>query len=160
MQKRNISGKNLSSVITSEDILGKDVIDTNGSFIGVVEKVLIDPSSLNFVGISIDKGFLTKGLTLGKNYIQRITDHAVFLKIRVAYEIKGMQVFDMNGKIIGRVSSIDLYGTKNKIVSINVRPEVMSIFRKEITIPYKYVKNVGDNIVLNIQLEILIKYEL
>ncbi len=158
--ERNISGKDLSKVITSEDILGKDVIDSDGRFIGVVDKVLIDPRLFDFVGISLDKGFLRRGLSIGKNYIQKITDHAVFLKIRVAYELKGMAVFDKDGKRIGKVVALELAGHTNKITHLIISTPLASLIR-EFTIPFKHVKNIGENIILAITKEaIAVQHEL
>ena len=146
--QKTISGRDLSKTITSEDLLGKEVIDFDGSFIGVVEKVLIDPYKLDFVGISIDKGFLRKGFTLGKGYIHKITPHAVFLKIKVSYDVKGKLVFDSDGELVGTVTSIDLYGSKNKIVNIIVRPNIFA--KKEIVIPAGHLKDIGENVMLNV----------
>src|SRR3989338_7378836 len=123
MQQKTISGRDLSKTLTSEDLLGKDVIDFNGTFIGVVEKVLIDPNEMDFVGISVDKGFLRKGLTIGRTYIDKIREHALFLKIRVSYEVKGKIVFDKDGVSIGKVSTIELFENKNEIINIIVRPK-------------------------------------
>src|SRR3990167_7840081 len=69
MQEKSISGKRINKSITSEDILGKDVIDAEGGFIGVAEKIFIDPEPMDFIGISVDKGLIRSGLTIGKNYI-------------------------------------------------------------------------------------------
>ncbi|MEK6909230.1 MAG: PRC-barrel domain-containing protein [Nanoarchaeota archaeon] len=152
MPQKSISGRDLSKALTSEDLLGKEVIDFDGTFIGVIEKVLIDPNELEFVGISVDKGFLRKGLTVGRNYINKITEHAVFLKIRVSYEVKGKVVFDKDGRIIGRVSSIELYENKNQIVSLIVRPNILSfLFKEEITIPSNCIREIGENVMLNVK---------
>ncbi len=150
MPQKSISGRDLSKTLTSEDLLGKEVIDFNGTFIGVVEKVLIDPNEMEFVGISIDKGFLKKGLTVGRNYIDKITENAVFLRIRVSYEVKGKIVFDKEGKIVGRVAGIELYENKNQIVSLIVRPNLFLFFRKPINIPSKYITEIGENVMLNV----------
>jgi len=146
--QKTISGRDLSKTVTSEDLLGKEVIDLDGSFIGVVEKVLIDPHKLDFVGISIDKGFLRKGFTLGKGYIDKITPHAVFLKIRVSYDVKGKLVFDNDGELVGTVTSIDLYGSKNKIVNIVLRSSIFA--GREIVIPAEYINEIGENVMLNV----------
>lgn len=151
MQKKYISGRNLSNSISSEDILGKDVIDIDGNYIGVVEKVSVDPKLFTFSSISIDKGFFKKGLTLGSNYIDRVEEHAVFLKIRVAYEIKGKIVFDVDGIRVGVVSGIDLQGNKNKIKSIHVTKNLLyALIGKELIIPLRFIKSIGDNVILNI----------
>lgn len=158
MHKRNISGIELSNAISSEDILGKDVIDLNGTFIGVVERVMIDPKKLIFMGISVDKGFLKRGLTIGRNYIDRISTHAVFLKIKVTYEIKGKIVFDKDGTNLGTVSSIDLHGVRNEIKFIHVRiSRFHSLFKRELVIPSEYIESIGENVILNVKKEQLTK---
>ncbi|MCR4285226.1 MAG: PRC-barrel domain-containing protein [archaeon] len=150
-QQKSISGKAIVKAITSEDILGKDVIDSEGAFIGVAEKVLINSKSLDFIGISVDKGIIRSGLTIGKNYISKITPHAIFLKITVVYDVKGKIVFDKNGEKIGAVSSIDIYGEKNKIKIIYAKPTSSLFFsKKRIAIPIDSIKIVGENVMLNI----------
>ena len=112
MSQTIVDKKELDDTITSDDILGKDVVDHDGEFIGVVEKVHINPNTIELMGISIDKGFLRTGLAIGKDYIAQITPHAVLLKIRPAHKIKGMQVFDVDGNKIGIVTKVDLAGKK------------------------------------------------
>ncbi len=148
MSKRSISGRNLDLAITSDDILGKDVIDKEGNFIGIVEKVLIDPHSLNVIGIEVDKGFLKNGLSIGKSYIDKVTEHAIFLSVRVAYEVKGMLVFDRDGKKIGTVLGVELYGHQNKVKSIRVKKS--GLLRGDLNINSDYIETMGDNIILNI----------
>src|SRR3989344_1441321 len=154
MQENATSGTEINNAITSDEILGKDVIDNNGDFIGVVEKVFIDPQSLQFIGISIDKGFFKHGLSIGKSYIKKITKHALFLNIRVAHQIKNMIVYDKNGKKIGVVSTIDLEGNKNKIKKIRIRREgIFAFLRKELTVAADEIKNIGENIILKMSYE-------
>ena len=158
MQQKSISGRAISKVITSEDILGKDVIDAEGAFIGIAEKIFIDQKSMNFIGISIDKGLIRSGLTIGKNYISKIADHAIFLKIRVVYDIKGKLVFDKNGKKVGTVSSIDIFGEKNKIKNIYVKPySILFSLKETIVIPSDDIENIGDNVILNVTTNSLFK---
>ncbi len=159
MHEKSISGKKISDAITSEDILGKEVIDAEGGFIGVAEKVLIDPESMDFVGISVDKGLVKSGLTVGRDYIDKITDYAIFLKIRVVYDIKGMLVFDRDGKKVGKVSSVDLCGNQNKIKNIYVKVYSFLFFGKEIVVPMDLIGAIGDNVLLNVPIKDLIKDE-
>ena len=154
MSKKSIFGKNLERSITSDDILGKDVIDVDGKFIGVVEKVLIDPIDLDFIGIEVDKGFLKRGLSIGKSYIDKISDRAVFLKIKLVYEIKGMSVFDNIGEKIGKVSEIEVYGFKNKIKKIYVRRGI----KRRLEIPYQFIETIGYNIILSVNKKTLLEY--
>ena len=62
MVKKDVLMEELSETITSDDILGKEVIDAEGGFVGVVENVIIDPENVEIIGISIDNGLLKKGL--------------------------------------------------------------------------------------------------
>jgi len=150
MAKKSISGKNLEKTITSDDILGKEVIDKEGKIIGVAERILIDPKLLDIVGIGVDKGFLKKGIIIGKSYIKRITTHAIFLSIRAMYEIKGMNVFDISGRKVGIVSSVDLQGYKNKIVALHVK---QGLAKKDIIVYPEQIKTIGYNVILNLKKE-------
>lgn len=152
MKQNGMPGRDLSKALTSEDLLGKDVIDYDSTIIGVVEKVLIDPKTLDFVGISIDRGFIRKGVTIGRDYIDEIKEHAVFLKIRMSYEVKGKIVFDSLGRVVGRVYSLELYENMNKIVSLIVRKSLL-FGGKEILIPSKYVRAIGENVMLSVRKE-------
>ena len=147
-RQRSISGKDLDEAITSDDVLGKDVIDSDGRFIGITEKVFIHPNLVEFVGISVDKGFLKKGLSIGKDFIEKIGAEAVFLNISVAYEIKGFKVFDKNGKELGKVSGVALKGHGNDIDAIT-----LSKLRKKWTIPSKMIDKIGYNVILNVKEE-------
>lgn len=146
MSSKDTFGKNLEGSITSDDILGKEVIDIDGSFIGIVEKVFFDKKELDFIGIAIDKGILSKGLTIGKGFIERVAEHAVFLNISVAYEIKGMIVFDKEGKKIGIVNKVNLKGTSNEIDFLEVKMGI----GKSINIPAGYILSIGNNVFLKI----------
>ncbi len=142
--QKSISGKEIDEAITSDDVLGKDVIDADGRFIGIVEKVFIHPDKLDFVGISVDKGFLKKGFSIGKDLIARVATHALFLKISVSYEIKGMNVFDKDGKEIGKVTGIALIGSGNEIDAIDVYSD-----KGKLRVHSKYIDRAGYNIILN-----------
>ena len=158
MKEKSISGKKITNAITSEDILGKEVMDSDGGFIGVAEKIFIDSESMDFIAISVDKGLVRSGLTIGKNYIGKITDHAIILKIKVVYDIKGMFVFDKDGKKVGKVSSLDLYGNKNKIKNIYVtQNNLLFLFKKDIAISADYIETIGDNVILNTTIDNLPK---
>ena len=70
--QKSISGKDLNEAVTSDDVLGKEVIDADGRFIGITEKVFIHPKELEFMGISVDKGFLKKGLSIASMAINLV----------------------------------------------------------------------------------------
>ena len=143
---KGIFGKDLENAFTSDELLGKDVIDGKGDFIGVVEKVFIDSKTLDFAGISVDKGFLRRSFVIGSGYIRKITKYAVFLKTSIVFQIRSMSVFDRDGKKIGIVKNVILNGSKNSIREVIVRTRLL----KTITIPRAYIETLGSNLILNI----------
>ena len=154
MTQQKISDENQEDSITSDDILGKDVIDSGGEFIGIVDKVFVNPTSIEIIGISIDKGFLKKGLEIGKTHIERISSYAVFLKIRPAFRLRGRFVFDINGKKLGKVFKVNLYENKNQIKSLVVKS---GIFQEKYEIESKIISKIGRNVFLNDKMENLPK---
>ena len=149
-RQKDISGKELEGSITSDEILGKDVIDSDGRFIGIAEKVFIHPDNLDFVGISVDKGFLKKGFSIGRDFIERVAAHAIFLNISVAYELKGMRVFDIDGKLVGRIKTVALIGSGNDIDAINVLVPKSYFGVEELSISSKFLDKIGYNVLLNV----------
>jgi len=92
--------------ITSDDILGKDVIDSTGTFLGVVDKLFIANNPLEIAAISIDKGLLEKGLVVSKTYIERVSKYAVFLSITPLFLLQNKRVYTATGHYVGQVSGI------------------------------------------------------
>ena len=147
MSRNDLSGnKEISSLISSDDILGKDVIDLEGSQIGIVDVVHIDPLNLEFAGISVDGGFLKNGVTVGKEYIDKITPHALFLNIRPAFALRGMLVFDNQGALVGKVKDIELLQSKNVIKELVVSQGLLT----KQNVPGEFIARVGHNILLNV----------
>lgn len=146
MHLKRVFGEELHDAITSDDVLGKDVIDAEGDFLGVVEMLHLDPNAVEVVGITIDKGFLRRGLVVGKDYIERVAPHAVFLKIRPAFKLKGMTVYDNQGEVIGIVVKPVLHGKKNQVEALVVRS---SALKKDLVIPAEYIRTIGYNVLLN-----------
>ncbi|MGV8142051.1 MAG: PRC-barrel domain-containing protein [Candidatus Pacearchaeota archaeon] len=147
MSNKSISGRNLDNALTSEELLGKPVIDSSGKTIGISEKVFIDSKNLNFLGISVDKGVLHKGIIIGKGYIDKVTSHAIFLNTTVALEVVGMSVFDSNGRKIGVVKHVTLRGIRNSIKSLEVSE---GLFGKIHHISSEYISEIGENVMLSV----------
>jgi sporulation protein YlmC with PRC-barrel domain len=149
-----ISNPSIMDAITSEDVLGKDVIDAKGAFLGVTDKLYLNPKSMRITGISIDKGFLKKGFIIGSGYIREISEHAVFLNIEPAFQIKGMNVFDKDGAKVGRIDSITLEGDLNSVEEIVVKTS--SVGGKKIVIPAASISRIENSAFLNVRREELI----
>jgi len=140
--------KKLRGAITSEEVLGKDVIDTNGVYLGVSDKFYLDPKTMRVLGISVDKGFLRKGFVISTNYITEVAKHAVFLNIGPSTLLKGKLVFGINGTKIGSVASVELAQDTNTVAAIIIKTGFLGM--KRLRIPKEYIKSKDKNIFLNI----------
>lgn len=147
--------KKLRGAITSEDVLGKDVIDMNGVYIGVSDKFYLDPKTMQVLGISVDKGFLRKGFVISTNYISEVTKHAVFLNMGPSTLLKGKLVFGINGARIGKVASVELSHDTNEVAALVVKTGFFGITR--VRISKEYIKSKDKNIFLNITKSELMK---
>lgn len=145
-RKNSSSPSHVEHAITSEDLLGKDVIDPSGTFVGVADILYLDPKSLEFIGISVDKGFLRTGLVIGAEYIREVTAHAVLLNTRPVFRIKGMSVFDAHGKKLGTVKEVVLSQSKNEIEELLVATSKLS--KKAESVPASIIDRIDENVFL------------
>lgn len=131
-------------IITSDDILGKEAIDPDGSVLGVVTKVHIDNHDRKVVGITIDMGFTKPDLYVGINNVRNFGEDAILLKTVPAPKFKGINVLTPEGKKIGKVVDIVM---KNSHVEEFVVSKY-SFVGKKILIKYSDIKEIGDSIIL------------
>ncbi|MFW5872124.1 MAG: PRC-barrel domain-containing protein [bacterium] len=129
--------------ITTDDILGKDVIDKDGEIIGIVQQIHIDKESKGITGITIDEGFLKPDLFIGINYIKLFGIDSVMLNIAPDQTFKGILVFDSKGKKVGTVSRVFTTMRSGKVKSIEVKNHT----KKEI-VAAKDIKSIGMNVIL------------
>jgi len=134
----------LEGAITSEDVLGKDVIDSNGLFLGVSDKLYIEPKTMRVLGLSVDKGFLRKGMIIATTYVREVAKHAIFLNIQPLFLLKGKQVFGCHGGKVGKVTAVEAVGDTNGIAAIMVGKS---------RIPMRDIDMIGKNIILSITAE-------
>ena len=136
--------KKKNQIITSDDILGKQTVDPEGSILGIITKVHIDKKTLKITGITIDMGLLKPDLFIGANYIKSFGVHAVLLK-RVPHDkYKGLKVLTEGGELIGKVKKIIIDRKKVKEFEISGKKFLGGKYR----LAYKDIKEIGDNIIL------------
>jgi len=131
--------------ITSDDILGKDVIDIDGNFLGVVDKLFLTADTITVQAISIDKGFLAKGLVVSKKYIERVSKYAVFLNIKPLFLLLQKKVYTATGHFVGTV--VDVTQDTSKSNALECLIVSTKSGKKEIS--SKDIDQIGKNIVLN-----------
>ena len=138
--------------ITTDDLLGKKVIDVEGAQLGIVDKIFVDKNIIEMVAFSIDKGFLQKGLVIGKDYVSKVTEHAIFLNVKPAIGIKGLPVYDSKGVSVGTVSDVQLQDSKNKIEQLRVKTKKI-VGTDEIRISRKFIGEIDKSVMLTVTLD-------
>ena len=78
----------------------------------------------------------------------------MFLRITIAFDVRGRMVFDRVGAKIGKVSQVELKGNKNQIQKLIVRLGV----KRKIGIPLTFVETMDRNVILGISKEQLLDY--
>ena len=133
------------TVITTDDILGKDAVDTEGDILGIVMKVHIDKYEKKLVGITIDQGFMKPDLFIGMNYIRNFGVDAVFLNKVPVDKFMGIDVITAEGKVIGTVKNIN--AKRHKIEEIIITKKGITHGGKY-SIPSSSIDQIGESIVL------------
>jgi len=129
------------TIITSDDILGKEAVDPEGQILGVVMKLHIDKQSKKMVGLTIDQGFMKPELFIGLNYIKNFGVDTVFLNKVPVDKFKGMEVITADGEIVGKVKTVNAesYRVKELIVGKGI---------KKFLIPASGIDKIGSSVIL------------
>ena len=131
----------MENVITSDDILGKDVLDKSGDLIGVIQMIHIDKRSKQITGITIDEGFMRPDLFVGIEYVKNFGVDAIFLNIEPAQKFVGLKVFNASGKEVGKVVKIEL--ARSRVKSLKVKSGL-----KTTIIPAAKIKRIESSVLL------------
>ena len=146
MQEIRQINKVYNSGIKVNELKGKKVMALNGKEVGKIMEVRLDPTSLNLDGIEMDRGFFGLDTFVGRNYIESLSMDGAVLNMTPVSDYKGLNVFDSNGKEVGKVKEIRTEGRTNNISAIVVGTGMLkndAIFSKS------DVKSVGESIMLN-----------
>jgi sporulation protein YlmC with PRC-barrel domain len=138
--------KSYNSGIKVNDLQGKKVRSLNGKEAGKIMQVRLDPNSLNFDGIEMDRGFFGQDTFIGKDYIESLSNEGAVLNMTPVSDYKGLHVLDSTGKEIGTVKEIRTKSHTNNISAIVVHTGVLS---NDVVFSKADVKSVGETIMLN-----------
>lgn len=140
----------MQEITTSDDILGKNAIDPDGSVLGIVTKIHIGKQDKKVTGITIDMGFTKPDLYVGVDNVKEFGIDAVLLNKVPSEKFTGLKVVTSEGKQVGKVKSVVLGKTNVKefVISSN------KILGKDKAISLKQIKQIGDQIVLKENVEI------
>ena len=139
--------KPLEKTVEVSKVLGKNVISKDGRRLGSIQSVHIHPTNLTVEGIRVKRGILQTDDYIGREYIQSLTQSGAVLKILPVKEMMGLDVFDVNGKKVGKIKSIVRSKKTNVIVSFTVERG----FRKgDADFSGKDIKEVGKGVILKV----------
>lgn len=133
----------MTKYITTDDILGKEVIASNGEIIGVVQKLHVEATTKTITGITIDEGFMKPDLFIGLEFIKQFGIDSIFLSIVPKQKFIGLHVYDNRGKSIGIVVEIETARNSAKIKKMIVK---QGFAKKEISA--KDIKKIGSSVLL------------
>jgi sporulation protein YlmC with PRC-barrel domain len=136
----------MNTIITSDDILGKDAIDPEGELLGVVTKLHINKNTKQIQGITIDQGLMKPDLFVGINNIKQFGIDSILLTRIPVEKFKGVVVITEDGKKVGIVKKI--YKHKNSIKEIFVSQAGINVLGSQLRISYSDIKEMGDSIIL------------
>ncbi|MFA6990237.1 MAG: PRC-barrel domain-containing protein [Candidatus Gastranaerophilaceae bacterium] len=138
--------KSYNTGIKVNELKGKKVMALNGKEVGKIMQVRLDPNSLNFDGIEMDRGFFGHDTFVGKDYVESLGDEGAVLNMTPVTEYKGLHVFDSTGKEVGTVKEIRTNGHSNNISAIVVGTGILA---NDVIFSKSDVKSVGESIMLN-----------
>lgn len=110
--------KKIDSEVTSDDILGKDALDSEGEILGVILKLHIDRDKKSLTGITVDQGLTKPNLFVGIQFVKNIGVDSVFLDYIPYTKYKGMKVITHEGDMFGTV--VDVTVSDRNLESITV----------------------------------------
>ncbi|MDA3856613.1 MAG: PRC-barrel domain-containing protein [Candidatus Woesearchaeota archaeon] len=133
-------------ITTSDEILGKDVVDPNGAILGIVTKIHIDMDAKELIGITIDQGLFRPDLFMGIDYVDRFAVGVVFLSKVPTDTYRGLKVLTNEGKTIGTVKSVVV--SDSILSELVVVPKSVDISKHNISIPVSEIEEIGFSVIL------------
>ena len=130
-------------IITSDEILGKEVVNSEGEIKGVVQKIHIDKRTKEIMGITVDEGFMKPDLFIGVENIKLFGLDAVFMNTASDMKFKGLKIIDNQGHIVGTVVDIIRSSKTGKIEEVTAKNKTSTY-----TIQAKEIKSINENVLL------------
>lgn len=142
--------------ITSDDILGKNLLDSEGKLIGVTMALNIDSKTKNILGLTIDRGFMKPNIFVGIDLIKIFGVDSIILNTTLPIKYFNMPVYDINGKFIGKIKIAKFDSKTKEPIMIKVKSGILS----SIIIPKKNIKRIDKGAILRkTKQEILLEWK-
>jgi sporulation protein YlmC with PRC-barrel domain len=133
-----------NKIITSDDILGKEAVDSDGEILGIVTKVHINKETKKLLGMTVDQGFMKPELFIGLNYIRNFGVDAVFLNKVPTDKFRGLDVFTSKGVIVGKVK--DVKAKRHRVQEIIISKK--GVLGKVFSIAASDIETISSSVIL------------
>jgi sporulation protein YlmC with PRC-barrel domain len=133
--------KSIQHFESTREYMGKKVISKSGDKAGSIKDVLFTDTGIK--GMVVRKRFLK--FYVDKSFFNTIADNAM-LSIDPVLLLAGKEVFDADGKKLGKVKKVIRKGNSNNLDKIIVKKRIYS---KGIEIPHSDIEVLKKNIILN-----------
>ncbi len=132
--------------VKSQEVIGKNVMSSEGKEVGDVEEIYIHPDNFKVEGIEVNVGMFKDDLYLDNKYIERFEREAILLNIVPVEMLKDRKIVDSNGKKIGKVK-----GTKSEGAGDVISFIVGRRGKDDILVTPNHVDRIGKDVVLTKQ---------
>ncbi|MBU0471698.1 MAG: hypothetical protein KKF89_03675 [Nanoarchaeota archaeon] len=136
----------MKDLITSDDILGKQAVDPDGTILGIVVKLHISNESKKIIGLTVDMGFMKPDLFIGIDFVQHFGVDAVLLNRVPTSKFEGLKVLTFEGTEIGIVEEALIYRKHLKELIVSTKKGLFS--KENITISASQISKIGGSVVL------------
>lgn len=143
----------IQETIDLKDVLGKKVLTKSGKEIGHIQAIYVNSHSLDVDAIKVKKGFFSTDHFIGRGYLSVLNKEGAVLKIDPVEEFVGMEVYDSEGKHLGKVKHVERLSPTNKLISLEVN---RGLGKENVIIPAGKIKEVGKNIILSDKADVVI----
>lgn len=130
------------STITTDEILGNEVLDPDGVLIGVALKLHLNPDQNNILGMTVDQGFGKPSLYVGTSHIKQFGKDVILLGTRPVPTLQGKKVYKEDGTYLGKV--VDVHRVKGQSQTFTAEKDGV-----ETTLTKSRVKTNGDIVVVS-----------
>ena len=124
-------------------VVGAKVISQRGYVIGRVREVRIHGAGMELEGIGVWRWFKPK-IYIGKDYIERLSEDAVLLKVEPSILHRGKVVVTFDGRRLGKVKGVTREQQSNTVHSLTVGRIVGRTF----TVPANAVHAYGNQTII------------
>jgi len=91
---------------TTDDVLGKPVVDATGKKVGVATTIHFDTESNNLVGVSVDQGFGRGFCYVPIKTVELFGKDVIFLNEKALTQLIGRNVYSPEGTFLGKVERV------------------------------------------------------